>query len=62
MEHQLLANIRTAFGYAYFYGPDFYQRMTDFIQRTVPTYVCPTYAYFDQLFLYGKIADFLAQQ
>lgn len=54
LERQLECNLRTFASFAYFYGPEFYNRSMAYIVKLFPSYTFPDYSYFDNLYLFGK--------
>jgi hypothetical protein len=53
-DEQLCCNMRTFSSFAYFYGPEYYNRITAYFGNLYPSYQFPCYQYYDTLFRYGK--------
>lgn len=61
LDYQLLENIRVFFAYAYFYGPDFYNRHRDYFGQYFKTFIIPQYSYYDNKYLFGNYETFKLQ-
>jgi hypothetical protein len=55
LEDQLIQNLKTFFGFAYFYGPEFYNGHLACFGRLFPGVLFPAYSYYDSLFRHGEI-------
>jgi hypothetical protein len=54
LEDQLQINMRVFLSFAYFYGPEYYNKLSLYFSTIYPTILYPSYAYFDNMFLYGE--------
>jgi hypothetical protein len=55
LQEQLEVNLRVFSAFAYFYGPDFYSKSMAYLGSFFPLIQFPQYAYYDSLYLHGKI-------
>jgi hypothetical protein len=54
LEEQLLNNIRVFLSFAYFYGPEYYNKLRNYFKSVYPNQLFADYAYFDNMYLYGQ--------
>jgi len=54
LSDQLDVNLDVYLSFAYFYGPEYYAKIGTLIKSVLPTKLLPTYAYYDNKFLYGE--------
>jgi len=53
-EEQLVCNMKTFASFAYFYGPEYYNRTMAYLGKLYPSLILPDYQYYNNLYMFGK--------